>query len=41
MMEYYDEVYRRLKNKANDKWDEPPKMHALCRFPVKDSNNNK
>lgn len=32
MIEYYNEVYRRLKMKANEQKGDPVKAHALCRF---------
>jgi len=39
MIEYYNEVYRRLKEKANLRQGDPPKVHALCRFIVKAKEN--
>lgn len=35
MIEYYNEVYKRLKSKANEIKEDPPKTHALCRFAPK------
>jgi hypothetical protein len=35
MVDYYNEVYRRLKDKANGRSSEAPKVHALCRLVIK------
>lgn len=32
MIEYYNEVYKRLKDKANERTSDRPKVHPLCRF---------
>lgn len=34
MIQYYDEVYKRLKDKANNISSDRPKVHALCRFDI-------